>query len=110
MPPAAFAQEPAAADAEAIEALKAIGEPIFETNCSGCHLESGRGSMGPNLVGNDEVGDAPHVFHQITRGGDEMPPFGNKLTPEEVFAVGTYVRNSWGNAYGILSEENSKDE
>ena len=53
-------------------------------------------------MASDRIANDAHVIRQITRGGEDMPPFGSKLTPEEILAVGTYVRNSWGNTYGVL--------
>jgi mono/diheme cytochrome c family protein len=34
-----------------------------------------------------------------------MPGFGAALSDREVAAVATYVRNSFGNEYGIVGEE-----
>lgn len=90
------------ADQAAVDALKAIGQPIYEARCSQCHSRTGGGLVGPSFHGNDRIANDAHVIRQITRGGEDMPPFGNKLTPEEILAFGTYVRNSWGNTYGVL--------
>jgi mono/diheme cytochrome c family protein len=101
----ATAQDPAADDRAAIEALVAIGQPVFEANCSSCHGKLGSGYVGPSFVGNDRIGDSARALRQIRRGGADMPPFGGELTPEEIVAVGTFIRNSWGNAYGLLALE-----
>lgn len=44
------------------------------------------------------------MIRQINGGGADMPAFRSRLTAEEIRAVGTYIRNSWGNAYGILPQ------
>lgn len=97
--------QPALAAGETLEALLAAGEPIYKANCASCHSIAGKGLVGPSFIGNERIANDEHVLRQITRGGEDMPPFGNKLSPEEMLAVGTYVRNSWGNAYGILVAE-----
>lgn len=89
---------------EAIEPLLIMGQPIYETNCASCHSKSGGGFVGPSFIGNDRIANDALVFRQITQGGADMPAFSKKLTIEEILAVGTYIRNSWGNAYGILVE------
>lgn len=102
--PITQAQEPASAAASELAELVTQGEPIFAANCKSCHGAAGGGFVGPKLVGNDRIANADFVVRQITRGGSDMPAFGKRLTPEEVRAVGTYIRNSWGNAYGVLPE------
>lgn len=106
--PASPAGEAAAPVDEAalIEQHKQIGEPIYAEYCAGCHQANGRGDIGPSLAGNGKLANAAAVHRQIARGGSEMPAFGQVLTPEEILAVGTYIRNSFGNAYGPLTEEN----
>lgn len=101
---AALAQQGAGPD-DALEPLVAAGERIYRSNCARCHAQAGTGYVGPPLAGNDRIRDDARVFRQIRRGGDDMPPFGKKLTPEQIVAVGTFIRNSWGNDYGILVEE-----
>jgi cytochrome c oxidase subunit 2 len=101
----AVGQEPAAEDPAAIATLLAIGEPLYEANCRSCHGKSGGGYVGPSFLGNDRIGDSSRVLRTIRRGGADMPPFGSELTPEEIVAVGTFIRNSWGNAYGLLAPE-----
>ncbi len=98
--PAAPAAGGAAADP------MAIGATVYADMCAGCHAANGRGDIGPSLVGNGKLANAPAVHRQIAQGGSEMPGFGSVLTPEELLAVGTYVRMSWGNDYGPLTEEN----
>ncbi len=96
---------PAIAEEETLEDLLAIGEPIYAARCAECHSKSGAGFVGPSFHGNDRLATDAFVIRQITRGGSDMPPFGKKLTPDEIIAVGTFIRNSWGNAYGVLKAE-----
>jgi len=93
---------PALAEAPTLEALLAAGQPIYEANCAECHSKTGGGRVGPSFIGNDRIGNDRLVIRQVTEGGTDMPSFGTKLSPEEILAVGTYIRNSWGNSYGVL--------
>jgi mono/diheme cytochrome c family protein len=41
-------------------------------------------------------------------GGDEergMPPFDGSLEDRQVAAIATFVRNSWGNEFGVVLPE-----
>lgn len=96
---------PQLALAETLEELLAKGQPIYEANCAECHSKAGTGRVGPSFIGNDRIGNAALVIRQVSEGGTDMPSFGAKLSPEEILAVGTYIRNSWGNSYGVLAAE-----
>jgi mono/diheme cytochrome c family protein len=65
------------------------------------------GLIGPRLVGNDFLTSAGAIIGQIMVGNPEhgMPPFANQLNDREIAAISTYVRNSWGNDYGIVTEQ-----
>lgn len=78
----------------------ALGEPIYVRRCQECHGAKGGGFVGPKLSGNERLANPEFVIRQITNGSADMPAFGKRLTPEELLAVGTYVRNSWDNSYG----------
>ncbi len=100
----AFAQaEPP--DPATLAALLGAGQPIFEANCAACHSKTGGGLVGPSFHGNDRIANSAFVIRQISQGSEDMPAFRSRLTAEEILAVGTYIRNSWGKAYGILAEE-----
>lgn len=90
---------------QSVEELVALGQPLYEANCASCHSKTGKGFVGPSFIGNDRIANDALVLRQINRGGSDMPAFGKKLTPEEIVAVGTYIRNSWGNGYGVLQAE-----
>ncbi len=93
-------------DADCI-ALYRDGGPLFERNCSGCHGHNGEGIVGPELAGNPFVGSNSAIINQILEGNTDhgMPPFRGNLTAPQIAAIATYVRNSWGNDFGITSEE-----
>jgi mono/diheme cytochrome c family protein len=101
-------REPVRRDA----ALMARGQGVYEQRCADCHGDDGRGVAGiyPALAGNRAVTmDSPaNVIAAIASGGYPpatpgnprpfgMPPFGHELTPDDLAAVTTYVRGSWGN-------------
>ena len=70
------------------------GKEVFlgESGCSGCHTLADAGStgtIGPNL---DAVKPSyDKVVSQVTNGGGVMPPFGDKLTEEQIQVVAAYV-------------------
>jgi len=65
---------------------------IFATNCGSCHTFSDAGTsgtVGPNL---DETKPGfKEAFTQIKNGGGGMPPFGGRLTDEQIRALARYV-------------------
>jgi mono/diheme cytochrome c family protein len=91
------------------------GSALYEQHCAQCHAANGqgKGTDWPPLAGNIGV-TAPYpgnVIHMVLEGGfapatagnprpHGMPPFGQVLNDDDVAAVVTYVRNSWGNAAG----------
>src|SRR5690606_14647790 len=85
------------------ERLFAAGHEIFLNVCSGCHLETGRGSAAAaNLSGSHFVTGRPEVLARILLSGKEgkiglMPPAGATMSDEELASVLTYIRGSFGN-------------
>ncbi len=90
-----------------------VGEAIFVDTCAACHVRSGEGipRVFPKLAGATiAVQDDPaSLIHVVITGGQAaatathptaptMPSFGYRLSDEQIAAVVTYVRNSWGNA------------
>ncbi|MDM0111879.1 cytochrome c [Variovorax sp. J22R133] len=90
----------------------ARGASIFAQRCAYCHGDSGEGAPGayPPLAGNRAVNmNSPANLIQVVRHGGflpatagnprpyGMPPFGNVLDDQDIAAVLTYVRGSWGN-------------
>lgn len=94
-------------DPELLAALMEEGEEVYGDQCAGCHGNDGEGAVGPELAGNDFMQFSSSVIGQILAGDPEhggMPAFASQLNNRQVSAVGTYIRNAWGNEYGIVSE------
>ncbi len=91
------------ADADALSKLMEQGDPIAQKTCEACHGPHGEGAVGPPLRQN--VSDAKGVVKAITEGRGEMPPFAASFSDKDIAAVVTFVRNSWGNSYGVVTEE-----
>jgi mono/diheme cytochrome c family protein len=82
------------------------GEQIFmQNNCFVCHGQQGFGGIGPAFRNDPFLLLTEYVACQILLGRGVMPPFGGKLDDNQIAAVATYVRNSWGNHFGIVSPE-----
>jgi mono/diheme cytochrome c family protein len=94
------------------------GGKIYGDECAGCHISNGRGVAGlfPALDGSSVVQqiDPTSLLHVVLRGtrgvatqvaptGAAMPQFGWLLNDDQVAAVLTYIRNSWGNAAPAVS-------
>lgn len=84
------------------------GQGVFRT-CAACHGTEGEGmpggqEAGPRLQGNLILLSTPQLLYQIMNGGAYMPGFAANLNDRRMAAVATYVRNSWGNNYGIVTE------
>jgi mono/diheme cytochrome c family protein len=94
------------------QATLKIGAQIYADECSGCHTASGKGIAGifPSLSGSPAVQqtDPASLLHVVLRGArsagtdkaptaSAMPAFGWVLNDDQVAAVVTYIRNTWGN-------------
>lgn len=100
------------AAARATPAQLALGKQHYGTTCVACHQAAGEGVPGtyPPLAGSDWVtGDQSRLAHIILHGvtgemevagetySGVMPGWGPMMTDEEIAAVMTYIRASWGN-------------
>lgn len=77
------------------------GQSVYETHCAVCHKSDGSG-MPPAFpaMKDSPVATGP-IAEQLTiivHGKNAMPAWGPQLTDEDIAAVATYERNSWGNA------------
>jgi mono/diheme cytochrome c family protein len=110
--------EPAAAFEAAEPAQIDLGQRVYKQHCADCHGAQGQGAPGayPPLAGNRAVlmDSATNVVQAIVSGGFSpatpghpqpygMPPFRTLLTPVEIAAVASYLRQSWGNRAGAVS-------
>ncbi len=90
-----------------------VGAQIYADECSGCHSANGKGTKGLFTALDTSAivqqSDPTSLMHVVLRGsrsvatdkaptGSAMPEFGWLLKDDEVAAVLTYIRNSWGNA------------
>ena len=90
-----------------------VGKRLYEGNCANCHQKTGAGQPGsyPPMVGSEWViGNKPMLASILLDGvagplsvhGDEygsnvMPAWAN-LSNDNLAAIMTYIRKSWGNA------------
>jgi mono/diheme cytochrome c family protein len=75
------------------------GKKVFGANCVACHGEDGSGTpIGQSLNAPDlRSGDVQKksdedLRKQVSDGKNNMPPFKDMLTPDEIEAVVKYVR------------------
>lgn len=102
---------PSATGARARPEALARGGELYQQHCVACHGEQGQGVPGiyPPLAGSRAVTLAqPHNLVQAIRKGGfapatagnprpfGMPPFGQLLSDDEVAALATFLRQSWG--------------
>ncbi|EIK96166.1 gluconate 2-dehydrogenase [Pseudomonas sp. M47T1] len=120
--PGSGTQAPAALNASS--PVMQRGAQVYENNCMACHNVHGEGingmvpafannpgmraSSGANLISAVlKGGRAAATESNVTAAG--MPSFGWKLNDNDIAAVLTYVRNSWGNAApGVAAEQVAK--
>jgi mono/diheme cytochrome c family protein len=92
------------------------GLAVYATNCSTCHQSDGKGAIGPPLAANPVVtGDANKVMHIVNSGltgpiavngktfNGTMPAWKGTLSTNDIAAVITYIRSSWGNKAGPVT-------
>lgn len=114
MPAAATEKEPGKPDPKLVQA----GQAIYVDNCSACHRSNGEGTPGtfPSLKGDTTVQDRdPTTIIRLILEGVHavatdarptplaMPSFSWKLSDEQIAAVASYVRSTWGNAASPVS-------
>jgi mono/diheme cytochrome c family protein len=96
----------------------ASGRSVYESRCAACHRSDGRGMPPayPPLAGNPsiEMESSVNPLRMVLNGGYPpqtsentrpygMPPFAQVLSDEDVAAVVTYIRVSWGNHGTLVS-------
>jgi mono/diheme cytochrome c family protein len=72
----------------------------MHSGCFACHGQLGYGGAGPGFRGDKMLAAQDYVVARILLGGGIMPAFGTKLSNQEVAAVATYIRRTWGNDFG----------
>ena len=119
------AGSPAPTPLAASDTRMQMGQAVFIDTCSACHMRNGAGveHLFPKLAGNviATQDDPASLIRIIIAGGraastdalptaPAMPSLGFRLGDEQIAAVVTYVRNSWGNAASPVSAETVKAE
>ncbi|NND98250.1 MAG: c-type cytochrome [Pirellulaceae bacterium] len=72
-----------------------VGRIVFKTNCISCHGRDGEGKIGPNLT--DEfyknVTNIEDIAKVIAKGAgnNAMPAWSNRLHPNEIVLVSSYI-------------------
>jgi mono/diheme cytochrome c family protein len=104
-------------EAASADAMKR-GEALYGNHCAACHGGKGQGVEGiyPALAGNRAVTlrSPANVVQIIRLGGFSpstagnprpfgMPPFGQTLERDDIAAVATFIRQSWGNRAGEVT-------
>lgn len=107
-----FKADPATAQALHAGDAATLGARLYADNCMACHRSDGQGyaQVFPALAGNPVVtGDSAHSLIRLVLQGAtlpsthsavtsySMPPLGWRLSDQEVAAVLSFVRTSWGN-------------
>ncbi len=102
----------------------AHGEAIYADECASCHFSNGGGearlfpslAQAPSVVQDDPTSLIRVVLAGVRTVGTPgaptapgMPAFSWKLSNEDVAAVLTYIRNSWGNAASAVSNSQVSD-
>jgi cytochrome c oxidase subunit 2 len=121
----AAAPGPAAAAPGTIQVSPAVleaGQEVYTKRCASCHQPKGTGipATFPPLAGNPHLSDAELIVHNVHSGhtgkitvegkpfDQTMPPIGAAFTATQIAEVATYVRNSWGNAFGPVTTKQVK--
>ncbi|GGB87330.1 cytochrome c [Novosphingobium endophyticum] len=96
------------------------GEVMYTVHCGTCHLPEGQGDriLGVPLAGNPVVQahDPSSLINVVLYGPDlppppfasgrtRMPPFGKRLSDEDIAAIATYLRSQFGNQAGAVTPE-----
>jgi predicted lipoprotein with Yx(FWY)xxD motif len=86
----------------------AEGAQVYARICAACHGAQGDEALASHVVliaNNSRLENERLVLRRVIHGNGYMPGFGGVLSDREVAAVATYVRNSFGNQYGLVGEE-----
>ncbi len=83
----------------------AVARANYAKHCSACHGDEGKGGLVeventklkvPSLTEGHALGHRDEKFvKQITEGGDGMPKFKDKLSPEEIYAMVRFIRREF---------------
>jgi mono/diheme cytochrome c family protein len=109
---------PAPLSPQEADSMLKLGAVLYEKHCVECHRPNGEGAAPayPPLAGNRSITTQPAVnsIRMVLNGGYPpstsgnprpygMPPFGPSMSDNEVAAVVSYIRNSWGSRADFVS-------
>jgi mono/diheme cytochrome c family protein len=101
-----------AANAQEKSELWRQGQEVYIANCADCHRSNGEGlsDVFPALQKEPFVVGDPHPVIQLILEGKKakvghMPAWKNTLTDQQIAAVVTFIRQSWGNQAEAVSAE-----
>lgn len=121
--PAAAANDAGQATAKLLTAASPdmpLGARLYLDNCAACHFVTGKGApeIFPELQGNPAVvGKDPAALVSVILNGTSAPStdrrpmrlvmqgYADRLNDEEVAALASFVRSSWGNQAGQVSQQ-----
>lgn len=117
-PPAPDLDLSGLSEADALAALMEAGETGYKNHCQACHQADGKGlpPAFPPLAQSDYIDDANVHIDVVLNGlsgpitvngvdyNGVMQAFGN-LSDDEVAAIVTYERKSWGNDLSVVTPE-----
>ncbi len=104
--------------------LTRLGKSVYDGQCASCHSGDGQGMPPhfPSLAGNQSIqmGSAVNPIRMVLNGGYPpgtagnpmpygMPPFAQSLSDDEVAAVVTFIRTSWGNRGAAVSARQANE-
>jgi len=104
--------------------LTRLGQSVYEAHCATCHGALGRGMPPdyPPLAGNQSIqmASAVNPIRIVLNGGYPpgtegnpmpygMPPFAQSLSDDEVAAVVSFIRSSWGNRGDAVSARQANE-
>ncbi len=95
----------------------ADGAQLYTQHCQACHQANGQGVAGtfPPLAGNSNLQSTDFAISVVLNGlsapitvngtqyQGQMPAWGDQLSDDEIAAVLTHERTSWGNNFGAVS-------
>jgi len=83
------------------------GQRLYVEFCAECHQTDGTGwsNLYPRLAGNPIVTlhDPEPIIDTVAYGQGSMMAFHDRLTSQEIAAILSYIRNSWGNQAPAVS-------
>lgn len=89
------------------------GEKLYASNCAACHMANGQGIPGTfAALAGSPIANGPKAAHIdiVLNGkpGTLMQAFGRQLKDQELAAILTYERTSWGNNAGEVTADDVK--